>query len=1726
VVAPPAGASPSGAAPSTARLWHEVAGRPAPNHAGHDVSIHAVRMRTFTLDRTGMASALTAAPLEFTSAARSTPMTIAIPGPSQGFQRFAIQESPVMEPGLALKHPEIKTYNGRGIDDPAATIRLDLTPLGFHASVRGQQGTWFVDPYYHLDQSVYAVYRGGDLQNDHGSFVDHQVKRLVSSQDLAKGEDGASTFLSSGTILRVYRLALITDPGYANYFGPSNVTAAKATLMNRVDQVYEDETSIRMVLVANNDLLNLNTYAKAIEPNGPCGTAACFTLSQITSCSSTTRARFVIGQIIGAGNYDIGHLALGAPGGGVANLGVVGRSNKAGGCTGIPEPDGDYYAVDYVAHEMGHQFAGNHTFNGNQLNCSGGNRSAANSVEPGSGSSIMAYAGICDTDDLQPHSDPYWSQRSHQEITTYVTSSQAAINEVQTASLSHFGGGNEVQVVTFGPGFSTTTSSFQVRIGGNDSALIGSGGLAYNNTNIQTAINGIAGFAGTVTVTGAAATGFTVTYGGASAGTDVPNIQLVNLSCSGCFNAVDETNHGGANDSFTLSYAGGPDSTTITNGTTYTATGIQTALQGVSEVQQVALSGYDTDGDTYTLTYDGNDSVPITRGQNNTAAGIQAAIQGGNESQAMTTTGFVAATSSYQIQYNGNNSVTLGVGGLAINTANVQAAITGISGFPVGGTVTASGVSATTGNFTATFAGTLAQTDVSALSIVNCAPSCSGVVRENVKGTPPIGGIVSGGTVAITGLLDTGYTVTFGGFFQGTNPHRLSVTNVSGSSGSVSTTTQGSPGILPPGATATVAGFAGAAAPSSQGFQVTYGAGLGLTNVPTLLGLTNLSAGSSGFVGETDKGGAVDNQGGPATGPTGNSPPVVTAPSSYTIPYRTPFALTGGATDVDGDTVTYMWEQNDIGATAVSLVSNTKNTGPLFRQFGTALDMSLYDVHQYNSPGENHVTTDPTRVFPDMAQILSNNTDANTGSCPAAGPAPVDPLIIDCYSEYLPKTGYPGPMHFRLTARDGHPGGGGVNSADTTVNLAAGTGPFLVTSQSSPASYDGGSSQNVTWNVAGTDAAPISTATVTILLSTDGGASFPTVLAAGVPNNGLASVTLPDVATSHARVEVQADGNVYFDVNDSDFTIKGSQTISFDPIPDHTYGDPDFSVSASASSGLPVSFTVGGSDQCTITGASVSITGAGSCSVTAHQAGDATHQAAPDVVQTFAINQADQTISFGSIPDHTYGDADFNVTASASSGLAVSFSATGDCTVTGSTVSITGAGSCTVTASQPGDANYNAAADVDRSFDIEKADQTITFNVGDHTFGDPDFQVSATSTSGLGVSFSIVSGNCTITGDTVHITGAGNCKVRASQPGDANYNAAPDVDRVFNISQADQSITFDPLPDKTYGDADFAVSATASSGLAVSFSSGGNCTVAGSTVHITGAGSCTVTASQLGDSDYNPASDVSQSFDIEPADQTITFNPLADKTYGDADFNVHATASSGLAVSFSAAGDCTVTGNTVHITGAGSCTVTASQPGDSNYNPATDVDRSFTISKGNQSITFPTIPNQAFGTPDFDPGASASSGLPITYSATSGPCTIVSNKVHLTGVGKCKVRAFQSGDANWNPAIDVSRQFKVTPAATTTALTGTSPVPPGGTIHLHATVSSAAGGPTTGTVQFLTAPGGTLLATVPISAGTADADVTAPGSPGTLKIYALYVPAPGGNWKTSKSPKVVIHVQP
>ena len=148
---------------------------------------------------------------------------------------------------------------------------------------------------------------------------------------------------------------------------------------------------------------------------------------------------------------------------------------------------------------------------------------------------------------------------------------------------------------------------------------------------------------------------------------------------------------------------------------------------------------------------------------------------------------------------------------------------------------------------------------------------------------------------------------------------------------------------------------------------------------------------------------------------------MVTVPSGSTIPLRTPFALTGSATDEDGDPIYYSWEQNDPGAgPGISLLSNTKANGPLFAMFPLSAPVSEEDTLLYNSPHENHLTTSPTRVFPDLDQILANNTNADTGSC-AAGPiAPPVPIPVkECFSEFLPTSDYtPSALHFRLTARD------------------------------------------------------------------------------------------------------------------------------------------------------------------------------------------------------------------------------------------------------------------------------------------------------------------------------------------------------------------------------------------------------------------------------------------------------------------------------------------------------------------------------------------------------------------------------------------------------------------------------------------------------------------------------------------------------------------------------------
>ncbi|MBL0342799.1 MAG: T9SS type A sorting domain-containing protein [Bacteroidetes bacterium] len=265
----------------------------------------------------------------------------------------------------------------------------------------------------------------------------------------------------------------------------------------------------------------------------------------------------------------------------------------------------------------------------------------------------------------------------------------------------------------------------------------------------------------------------------------------------------------------------------------------------------------------------------------------------------------------------------------------------------------------------------------------------------------------------------------------------------------------------------------------------------------------------------------------PATTATGNTPPVVTSMgANYSIPISTPFILTGAAND-GGNPITYSWEQYDLG-TAGAWNANLANA-PIFRPF---------------TP-----TTSASRTFPKISDIINNVTTVG---------------------EILPNVART--MNFRLTVRDNQAAGGGVTHPDTTVIISVinGGGAFAVTAPNTAVSWAGGSTQTVSWNVSGTTAAPISTANVKISLSTDGGNTFPTVIVASTANDGTESISVPNVASTQARIKVEAVGNIYFDMSNANFTITSSafSTITTSSIVTTNY---------CAGTSLNVSFTTNGS---------------------------------------------------------------------------------------------------------------------------------------------------------------------------------------------------------------------------------------------------------------------------------------------------------------------------------------------------------------------------------------------------------------------------------------------------------------------------------------------------------------------------------------------------------------------
>lgn len=376
--------------------------------------IRPQQYKATTMNVQGMRNFLWSLPSEKNLASRNGAPVLIIPMPDGSIAQFRVWESSIMAPELQAKFPEIKTFAGQGITDPYATIRFDYSPYyGFNAQVLTPNGAFYIDPYARGEINEYISY----FKRDHISGDRFQCEVPESNTEMSRVEA-----FCRGNQLYTYRLAVACTGEYGRAAtGLTNPTTAQVlskivTSVNRVDGVYETELAIRLELVANNDLIaftNPATDPFTQNDNGP---------------ALLNESQTVIDGTIGFNFYDIGH-TFSTGGGGIAQLGSVCGATKARGVTGRGNPVGDAYDIDYVAHEMGHQFGGSHTFNSTTGSCSG-NRSSGQAYEVGSGTTIQAYAGICGSDNIQPNSDPFFHAISFDQISNFVEAGGASCRVV------------------------------------------------------------------------------------------------------------------------------------------------------------------------------------------------------------------------------------------------------------------------------------------------------------------------------------------------------------------------------------------------------------------------------------------------------------------------------------------------------------------------------------------------------------------------------------------------------------------------------------------------------------------------------------------------------------------------------------------------------------------------------------------------------------------------------------------------------------------------------------------------------------------------------------------------------------------------------------------------------------------------------------------------------------------------------------------------------------------------------------------------------------------------------------------------------------------------------------------------------------------------------------------------------------------------------------------------
>jgi chitodextrinase len=359
--------------------------------------------RLFDLDLAKLKTAVNGAPARFSG--NTSGVVVSFPDPEGQMERYRVYEQPNMDPELAAHYPDIKSYVGQGVDNPHDVIYFSISPLGLQTmTIHADRSAEFIEPYT-TDQSVYVAYH----KKDKAAPLGFQCSLTApESEDAVITDDLFARPNADDAVLRTFRLAMSVTGEYTAYFGGTKALALAAinNTMTRVNGVFEKDFAARCVLIANTDAVIYTNASTDPYSNASTGADGAW----------NDELQSTLTSVIGESNYDVGHL-FGATGGG-GNAGCIGcvcvNNQKGSGYTSPADgiPSGDNFDIDYVAHELGHQFGANHTFTHS-------NEGTGVQVEPGSGSTIMGYAGIT-SKDVQPHSDAYFHAVSIQQVTNNI----------------------------------------------------------------------------------------------------------------------------------------------------------------------------------------------------------------------------------------------------------------------------------------------------------------------------------------------------------------------------------------------------------------------------------------------------------------------------------------------------------------------------------------------------------------------------------------------------------------------------------------------------------------------------------------------------------------------------------------------------------------------------------------------------------------------------------------------------------------------------------------------------------------------------------------------------------------------------------------------------------------------------------------------------------------------------------------------------------------------------------------------------------------------------------------------------------------------------------------------------------------------------------------------------------------------------------------------------------